>query len=200
MVLLRLRAWHKTWEEMGKVKRIRFDDDGNVTTVLFMGEILGVNAKIDEFELMQSTGLLDKNGKEIFEGDILKVANNDSSWFEVVKYDHEKAMFISKEVNLKYEVPETPLYDLFSPYPFKVEVIGNIWENPDLLGTKLGRYRTTLEELITTRNKYQRKLEDKNAYRELCETVGKNNATANREWLRRKIKDLDKQISELSGL
>lgn len=58
----------------------------------------------------------------------------------------------------------------------------------------------TLEELITTRNKYQRKLDDKNAYRELCETVGKNNATANREWLRRKIKDLDKQIAELSGL
>lgn len=92
----------------------------------------------NDLYLMQSTALLDKNGKEIFEGDILKVANNDSSWFEVVKYDHEKAMFISKEVNLKYEVPETPLYDLFSPYPFKVEVIGNIWENPDLLGTKLG--------------------------------------------------------------
>ena len=86
-----------------------------------------------ELILMQSTGLKDKNGKEIFEGDILKVANNDSSWFEVVKYDHDKAMFISKEVNLKYEVPETPLYDLFSPYPFKVEVIGNIYENPELL-------------------------------------------------------------------
>lgn len=57
-----------------------------------------------------------------------------------------------------------------------------------------------LEELVSTRNKYQRKLEDKNAYRELCETVGKNNAKANREWLRRKIKDLDKQIAELSGL
>lgn len=84
----------------------------------------------------QSTGLHDKNGKEIFEGDILKVANNDSSWFEVVKYDHDKAMFISKEVNLKYEVPETPLYDLFSPYLFKVEVIGNIWENRDLLGVE----------------------------------------------------------------
>lgn len=86
--------------------------------------------------LMQSTGLKDKNGKEIFEGDILKVANNDSSWFEVVKYDHEKAMFISKEVNLKYEVPETPLYDLFSPYLFKVEVIGNIWEDGDLIDGK----------------------------------------------------------------
>ena len=89
-----------------------------------------------ELILMQSTGLKDKNGKEIFEGDILKVANNDSSWFEVVKYDHDKAMFISKEVNLKYEVPETPLYDLFSPYLFKVEVIGNIWEDCDLIDGK----------------------------------------------------------------
>lgn len=130
------RAWYKEWKEMGKVRRIRFDDDGNVTTVLFTGKDLGVNAKIDEFDLMQSTGLFDKNGKDIFEGDILKVANNDSSWFEVVKYDHDKAMFISKEVNLKYEVPETPLYDLFSPYLFKVEVIGNIWENRDLLGVE----------------------------------------------------------------
>lgn len=84
----------------------------------------------------QSTGLYDKNGKKIFEGDILKVANNDSSWFEVVKYDHDKAMFISKEVNLKYEVPKTPLYDLFSLYLFEVEVIGNIWENRDLLGVE----------------------------------------------------------------
>lgn len=89
-----------------------------------------------ELILMQSTGLYDNNGKEIFEGDILKVANNDSSWFEVVKYDHDKAMFISKEVNLKYEVPETPLYDLFSPYLFKVEVIGNIWEDCDLIDGK----------------------------------------------------------------
>ena len=50
------RAWNKTWEEMGRVKRIRFGDDGNVTTVLFIGKDLGVNAKNDDFELMQSTG------------------------------------------------------------------------------------------------------------------------------------------------
>lgn len=61
-------------------------------------------------------------------------------------------------------------------------------------------YSISLEELVTARNKYQRKLEDKNAYRELCETVGKNTATANREWLKRRIKDLDRQIEELSGL
>ena len=97
---------------------------------------LPIPVEKSELILMQSTGLHDKNGKDIFEGDILKVANNDSSWFEVVKYDHDKAMFISKEVNLKYEVPETPLYDLFSPYLFKVEVIGNIWEDCDLIDGK----------------------------------------------------------------
>lgn len=134
--MIRFRAWHNTWEEMCEVKRIRFDDEGNITTVLVKGEAFGSNAHLEEIELMQSTGLKDKNGKEIFEGDILKVANNDSSWFEVVKYDHDKAMFISKEVNLKYEVPETPLYDLFSPYLFKVEVIGNIWEDGDLIDGK----------------------------------------------------------------
>lgn len=134
----KFRVWHKTWKEMGKVTCIHFDDKQSVISMFCEEEQASSALLDDEVILMQSTGLHDKNGKEIFEGDILKVANNDSSWFEVVKYDHEKAMFISKEVNLKYEVPETPLYDLFSPYPFKVEVIGNIWENPDLLGNKLG--------------------------------------------------------------
>lgn len=130
------RAWYKEWKEMGRVGGIRFDLDGSVSVVLFKGNYLDVSGPREKIILMQSTGLKDKNGKEIFEGDILKVANNDSSWFEVVKYDHDKAMFISKEVNLKYEVPETPLYDLFSPYLFKVEVIGNIWEDGDLIDGK----------------------------------------------------------------
>lgn len=125
----KFRAWSTDKKIMAEVRTLRFTDE-LVETDKF------VERSIEGVKLMQSTGLLDKNGKEIFEGDILKVANNDSSWFEVVKYDHDKAMFISKEVNLKYEVPETPLYDLFSSYLFKVEVIGNIWENRDLLGVE----------------------------------------------------------------
>lgn len=125
----KFRAWSTDKKIMAEVRTLRFTDE-LVETDKF------VERSIEGAKLMRSTGLLDKNGKEIFEGDILKVANNDSSWFEVVKYDHDKAMFISKEVNLKYEVPETPLYDLFSPYLFKVEVIGNIWESHDLLGVE----------------------------------------------------------------
>lgn len=125
----KFRAWSTDKKIMAEVRTLRFTDE-LVETDKF------VERSIEGAKLMQSTGLLDKNGKEIFEGDILKVANNDSSWFEVVKYDHDKAMFISKEVNLKYEVPETPLYDLFSPYLFKVEVIGNIWEDGDLIDGK----------------------------------------------------------------
>lgn len=125
----KFRAWSTDKKIMAEVRTLRFTDE-LVETDKF------VERSIEGVKLMQSTGLKDKNGKEIFEGDILKVANNDSSWFEVVKYDHDKAMLISKEVNLKYEIPETPLYDLFSPYLFKVEVIGNIWENRDLLGVE----------------------------------------------------------------
>ena len=125
----KFRAWSTDKKIMAEVRTLRFTDELVETDKFVERSIEGVN-------LIQSTGLKDKNGKEIFEGDILKVANNDSSWFEVVKYDHDKAMFISKEVNLKYEVPETSLYDLFSPYLFKVEVIGNIWENRDLLGVE----------------------------------------------------------------
>lgn len=140
----KFRAWLKKEKrivETDDLLCIDYDNEEIVTQKIYFESGLPVERDIDNYDfdeivLMQSTGLKDKNGKEIFEGDILKVANNDSSWFEVVKYDHNKAMFISKEVNLKYEVPETPLYDLFSPYLFKAEVIGNIWENRDLLGVE----------------------------------------------------------------
>ena len=83
----------------------------------------------DDIVLMQSTGMRDKNDREIFEGDILKVTNL-SSWLEVVSFNNNKAMFVSKEI--KREIEESPLYDLFNTDIFEVEIIGNIYENPEL--------------------------------------------------------------------
>lgn len=122
----KFRAWHKTWEEMGKVKRIRFDDEGNVTTVLFDGKLLGVNTKIDEIELMQSTGLFDKNGKEIFVGDIIKCTRG---------CPHE--VYLEKEYGGTYVggMPAIYLKGIREGYAWTgAEVIlGNIYENPELL-------------------------------------------------------------------
>lgn len=130
--MVKFRAWHKTWEEMCKVKRIRFDDEGNITTVLVKGEAFGSNVHLEEIELMQSTGLKDENSKEIFEGDILEVTDK-HSWLEVVSYSQEKVMFVTEEINREFKVPESPLYDLSDSTFLKFKVIGNIYENSELL-------------------------------------------------------------------
>lgn len=88
--------------------------------------------EIIDYILMQSTGLRDKNGKEIFEGDILKAADKHSR-LEVVSFSEEKSMFVSKEINREVEIPESSLWDLVIVNLFRIEIIGNIWENPELL-------------------------------------------------------------------
>ena len=124
--MIKFRAWHKTWEELGKVKRIRFDGEGNVTTVLFEGKILGVNAKIDEIELIQSTGLKDKNGKEVFVGDIIKCTRG---------CPHE--VYLEKEYGGTYigGMPAIYLKGIREGYAWTEheEILGNVYENPELL-------------------------------------------------------------------
>lgn len=126
----RYRAWHKIWEEMGKVKRIRFDDEGDVCTVLFRGKTSGTNTPIDEIELMQSTNLLDKNGKEIFEGDILGIETDEGILNVNIFWDSKHALFMfeSKKHNEKELLAEL-VED--NTYPFAI--LGNIYENPELL-------------------------------------------------------------------
>lgn len=85
-----------------------------------------------DLELMQSTGLKDKYDKEIFEGDILEVTDK-HSWLEVVSYSQEKVMFVTEEINREFKVPESPLYDLSDSTFLKFKVIGNIYENSELL-------------------------------------------------------------------
>lgn len=122
----RYRAWHKTWDELGQVRRIRFDDDGNVSTVLFKGKILGTNVRKDEIILMQSTGLKDKNGKEVFVGDIIKCTRG---------CPHE--VYLEKEYGGKYigGMPAVYLKGLLEGYAWtgSEEILGNIYENPELL-------------------------------------------------------------------
>lgn len=122
----RFRAWDKEYKEMVQVDALVFDEQ-IIKATYKNGNV--VKEDLKNYVLMQSTGLRDKNGKEIFEGDILKVTNL-SIWLEVVSFNKNKAMFVSKEVKRKVE--ETPLYDLFNTDIFEVEIIGNIHTNPEL--------------------------------------------------------------------
>ncbi|MDN5038734.1 YopX family protein [Streptococcus sp. SS9] len=122
----RFRAWDKEFKEMVQVDALVFDEQ-IIKATYKNGNV--VKEDIKNYVLMQSTGLRDKNGKEIFEGDILKVTNL-SSWLEVVSFNKDKAMFVSKETERKVE--ETPLYDLFNTDIFEIEIIGNIHTNSEL--------------------------------------------------------------------
>lgn len=133
----RYRAWdkiHKIMYEVDDIMSIDFEEKEICVQTIYFEQGLPDSRDLDyygfdDIVLMQSTGLRDKNDKEIFEGDILKVTNL-SSWLEAVSFNEDKAMFVSKE--LKREIEETPLYDLFNTDIFEIEIIGNIYTNPEL--------------------------------------------------------------------
>lgn len=83
-----------------------------------------------ELILMQSTGLFDKNNIEIFEGDVLAIETDEGVTNLKVFWDEKHALFMfeSKKYNEKDLLAEL-VED--NTYPF--EIIGNIYENPELL-------------------------------------------------------------------
>lgn len=78
---------------------------------------------IDNVELMQSTWLLDKNGKEIYRWDILQSTRPAAMKYKVIR-DDEVAWFLFEDEFKAW----------FSPYGRRdVVIIGNIYENPELV-------------------------------------------------------------------
>ncbi|MDN5025097.1 YopX family protein [Streptococcus sp. SO4] len=122
----KFRAWKKAGKELGRVGQITFELDGSVSHVLFKGEFLDFNVSINEIILMQSTGLHDKNGKEIFEGDIVDYKGRKA----LVSWHGSYASFIYRFVDelQKRNAEWNPLYLAY----MRCEIIGNIYENPEL--------------------------------------------------------------------
>lgn len=89
-----------------------------------------VEDNLDNYILMQSTGLKDKNGQEIFEGDVVRhidfLLNNET----VNKVYFKDGLFMYDVVVDEYTY-DVPIGEIIENSI--VEVIGNIYENPDLL-------------------------------------------------------------------
>lgn len=78
--------------------------------------------------IMQFTGLVDKNGRQIYEGDIISMTSNRP--VAVIEYDY--CAFVFKWIDKHYISTRKPLEPLFRNIHL-FEVVGNIHENPELL-------------------------------------------------------------------
>ena len=125
---IKFRAWDKKDELMYVEvhEGITFDDESHYSFIDFLN-----SRGYHEFEIMQYTGLKDKNGKEIYEGDVVR-----RSYVRTQKY-------VTKNNEIKEGNPVVQKYRpkviKWSDGGFnirngeKIEVIGNIYENPELL-------------------------------------------------------------------
>lgn len=120
---IKFRAWDKENEEMYDVAMI----DMETGEVAYTDHPTGYNADalLEQVELMQCTGLKDKNGKEIYEGDIVRI---DDLGIGIVDYEEGRFAMRRREERFCW-----PVYCRIDHSPFVPEVIGNIYENPELL-------------------------------------------------------------------
>ena len=118
----KFRVWDKTDKEMYLVDEINFIR-GEFESI---GDGITFLRNADEVELMQSTGLFDRNGQEVFVGDIIKCTRG---------CPHE--VYLEKEYGGTFVggMPAIYLKGLLNGYVWTgdEEIIGNVYQNPDLL-------------------------------------------------------------------
>lgn len=119
----KFRVWLTDIDQMLRVKALVFEKD---KTRCVCGYSFDFYLEDENATIMQSTGLKDKNGKEVFVGDIIKCTRGCL---------HE--VYIEKEYGGTYfgGMPAVYLKGLREGYAWTEheEIIGNIYENPELL-------------------------------------------------------------------
>nr|WP_302224775.1 YopX family protein [Streptococcus lutetiensis] len=131
----KFRAWLKEEQRMIEsydTLAIDYENEEIVTQKIYSERGLAIERDIhsydfDDVKLMQSTGLKDKNGKEIFEGDVLQTHDGELSKVVWNKYlGCWEVEFLSEIVDLS-EVADV------KSNRSDCEIVGNIYENPEFL-------------------------------------------------------------------
>ncbi|HHG7613370.1 YopX family protein [Streptococcus pneumoniae] len=152
----KFRVWH---HELGRLMSVKcmFFQDSEIEEFELNDTLMNdyITAYPDEIELMQSTGLFDRNGKEIFEGDILKFNDEwneychegyvDGSvegvnYVEVVRseicFEFGKTKYPDSSLFILMEDEQLNFKDFIKSEDFEFEIIGNIYENLEFLEDK----------------------------------------------------------------
>lgn len=120
---IKFRVWDKRWNKMIYDVQDTFEENYTLG-IDYFGQYLNNEYS---FEVMQYTGLKDCNRKEIYEGDILNVSNKYSGSFQPIIIIFEDGCFKGQAYHkmTKPFMLDTPITVL--------EIIGNIYENKDLI-------------------------------------------------------------------
>lgn len=124
----KFRAWDKLNNEMYVVEQINFNRGEFESIGYGITSLRGA----DVIELMQSTGLKDKNGKEIFEGDVIAIEVDDTEMpINARVFQNSKIGILMFHVFEDNE--DVPMVELLEDNSVAFEIIGNIYENLELL-------------------------------------------------------------------
>ena len=139
---IKFRAYLKDEKKFVDIVSINFD----IQMILFYDKLYEMcrGRKFKDFELMQFTGLYDRNGKEIYEGDIVKLYKPELKieWTAIVEFGNPNGVY-----NWGYQLKPITNNAIIYHYNSDIlcwvgmedinvycEVIGNIYENPELVG------------------------------------------------------------------
>ena len=123
---IKFRAWVKDRKAIFEVVLINYVTKKVTYLLERVGHLLSIrDAKFYDVELMQYTGLKDKNNKEIYEGDIL---------FESFGERYYKVVFENGGFRAEFKGDfDEHSFDLIDVVAQGCEIVGNIYENPELM-------------------------------------------------------------------
>lgn len=130
--MLQPKVYIKSLDEVLNVELINFDEQ---TVEVYNCDYMDIEDpsigfewySFDEVEFMKNTGLKDKNREDIYEGDIVTV---NGTWNCIIEYEQSSCAFVLKSIDSRWS---TGYFSNYDDIEEMLEVIGNIYENEELL-------------------------------------------------------------------